>query len=65
MLAMALAGFTMAVGRGIAPAANVPVALLTSYLVITSLTAVRPISWWSRRWDVGLLLVVVGPVSWI
>jgi hypothetical protein len=41
-LAMCVAGATMAVGRGVAPAINVPAAVVTAYLVVTSLTTVRP-----------------------
>jgi hypothetical protein len=42
MLAMCLAGFSMAVGRGVAPEINVPAAVITASLVVTALTAVRP-----------------------
>jgi uncharacterized membrane protein len=42
MLTMCLAGFTLAVVRDAAPGVNVPAALLTAYLVTTSLTTVRP-----------------------
>jgi len=42
MLSMASVGMTLAVLRPAAPEINVPAALLTSYLVITALTAVRP-----------------------
>ena len=41
MLAMCAAGFTMAIGRGVAPAVNIPAALLTASLVVTALTTVR------------------------
>ena len=42
MITMALMGSVMAVVRDAAPAANVPVGLLTAYLVITALVTVRP-----------------------
>lgn len=41
MLAMALAGLLIAALRGVAPALNIPAALLTAYLVVTALTTVR------------------------
>ena len=41
MLVMALTGAVMSFGRA-GKAGNIPVALLTAYLVITSLTAIRP-----------------------
>jgi len=54
------AGLLIAVVRSVAPAINVPAALLTSYLVITSLTTVRPLAAGSRGLDIGALLVVVA-----
>src|SRR5207249_3924558 len=41
-----------------APQANVPVALLTAYLVITALTTVKPPAAGTHRLDVGLLVLV-------
>jgi len=38
---MALAGLLIAALRGVAPAINIPAALLTAYLVVTALTTVR------------------------
>jgi len=58
MLTMSVAGFTMTISRDIAPAVNVPAALLTAYLVITSLTTVRPLTIGSRPLLVGGMLVV-------
>lgn len=69
MLVMSLSGAVMAVGRARA-AINIPVALVTAYLVITSLATVRPPSSRSRRLDrtamvaafafgVGSLLVLI------
>ena len=62
MLAMCAAGLLVAVVRDVAPAVNVPAALLTAYLVITAMVTVRHPAGWSRRLDVGLMLValVVG-----
>ncbi len=42
MLVMASTGMAVAIARGAAPALNVPAALLTAYLVVTSLATVRP-----------------------
>ncbi|MGK2963443.1 MAG: hypothetical protein ACSLFK_15080 [Gemmatimonadaceae bacterium] len=60
ILVMCVAGTMMAVIRGVAPAVNIPAALLTSYLAITSLTTVRPLPA-GRDWiDAGLMLVALG-----
>jgi uncharacterized membrane protein len=61
MITVALVGLTIAVVRDVAPAINIPAALLTAYLVITALTTVRPLA--RSRWlDLGGVLVafVVG-----
>ena len=60
MLTMAVAGFVIAVTRGVAPKINVPAALLTSYLVITSLTTVRPLATGARAVSVGGAIVALG-----
>jgi len=60
MLTTAIFGLVIAVVRRVAPAINVPAALLTSYLVITSLTTLRPPAAGSRWLDLGALLVVLG-----
>lgn len=52
MLPMAVTGLLISAVEGVAPAINVPTALLTFYLVITSLTTVRPVAV-SRRLDVA------------
>jgi uncharacterized membrane protein len=57
MLTMALVGATIAAAWNKAPVANVPIGLLTSYLVITGLATVRPPSAGSRRLELGLMLV--------
>src|SRR5687768_10331471 len=60
MLTMCTFGFVVAAGYGMAPAMNVPAALVTAYLVATGLIAVRP-SEPRRRWlDVILMLVALG-----
>lgn len=59
MLTTAVVGMTIALVRGVAPAINVPAALLTAYLIITSLLTVRPLAT-ARRLDMGLLLVVAA-----
>ena len=60
MLTMASCGMVLAIARDKAPAVNVPAALLTSYLVITSLTTVRPPPAGSRALAVGALLVALS-----
>ena len=57
MIVMALVGGLIALVRSKAPEGNVPVALLTTYLVITGLTTVRPRRAGSGRLDVGLVLL--------
>jgi uncharacterized membrane protein len=42
MLTMCAGGLVIAAARNVAPAINIPAALLTAYLVITALTTVRP-----------------------
>ena len=62
MLTMSVTGMLISAVKGVAPAINIPTALLTSYLVITSLTTVRPAV--SRRVDVATMVMglVVGLV---
>ena len=60
MLVMGTAGFMIAITRGVAPAINLPAALLTSSLVITALTTVRPPSATSRRIDTAAMLVLLA-----
>jgi hypothetical protein len=60
MLFMAVFGMTIAVVRDKAPDINVPAGMITSYLVITALTTVRPPGAASRGWrwlDIGAMLV--------
>lgn len=65
MLTMCVFGLVIAVGRNKAPAVNVPAALLTSYLVITSLTTVRPPAAGARGLLIGgiLLAFTVGAID--
>lgn len=58
MLTTALFGITIALARDVAPAVNVPAALLTSYLVVTSLTTIRSVE--SRWLSIVAFLVVLG-----
>jgi uncharacterized membrane protein len=57
MLAMASCGMVLAVARDKAPSVNIPAGLLTSYLVITSLTTVRPPIAGARWLHVGGMLL--------
>jgi hypothetical protein len=60
ILTMAACGLLMAAERGVAPAVNIPAALLTSYLVVTALTTMRsPVA--GASWiDVGAMLVALA-----
>jgi hypothetical protein len=60
MLTMAVGGFVIATVRGVAPDINVPAAVLTSYLVITGLTTIRPLPDEWRWLSLVLLLVALG-----
>jgi hypothetical protein len=60
MITMGLMGSMMAAVRGRAPAANIPVGLLTAYLAYTGLVTVRPPFGGSRRLDIGMMLVALG-----
>jgi hypothetical protein len=63
MLLMAVFGMTIAVVRGKAPDINIPAGMITSYLVITALTTVRPPNAASRGWrwlDLGAMLVALA-----
>jgi uncharacterized membrane protein len=57
MLTMAMFGMTIAVVRGVAPAINVPAALLTSSLIVTALTTVRPLRAGARWLDLAGTLI--------
>lgn len=58
MLTMCAAGLVLSVGNEWA-VVNMRAAIVTAYLVITALTTVRPPAGWSRRLDVGLMLVAL------
>src|SRR3712207_3839891 len=60
MLAACVAGFAIAVVRGVAPAVNVPAALLTGYMVITAVTTLRPRGPRSRALDVTAMLTALA-----
>jgi uncharacterized membrane protein len=60
MLAMAFLGAGIAAVRNVAPQSNIPAGLLTAYLVITGLVTVRPTLWWSRRFDIALMLAALS-----
>ncbi len=53
MVMLSITGMLISAVEGVAPAINIPSALLTFYLVITSLTTVRPPSGWSRPMDIA------------
>ena len=55
MVVMALLGGGLAIAVNRAPGTNAPVGLLTAYLVVTGLTAVRPVSPTSRLLHVALM----------
>ena len=55
MLPMAAAGFVLSTVGGVAPEMNVPVAALTTYLVVTAVTTVRPASAARRRLDSAMM----------
>ena len=57
MLPMAVGGMLIAAIEGVAPAINIPTALLTFYLVVTSLTTVRPLPARARWVDTAAMLM--------
>jgi len=60
IVAMAVFGLAVAVGRGVAPAMNIPRALLTACLAITALTSVRAADAQSQRIDAFAMLLTLG-----
>ena len=60
MLTTAVGGMAIAAVRDVAPAINIPAGLLTSYLVITSLTTLRPPAAGGRWLNLGGLLVALA-----
>src|SRR5262245_32549851 len=59
MVTMALVGASLAALGNVAPVANVPVGLLTTYLVVTGVESVRSTSH-SRRFEVALTLLALA-----
>ena len=60
MLTMATFGLMIAAGRGVAPAVNIPAGLISLYLVVTSLTTVRPPAAGAHWLHVGAMLVALA-----
>lgn len=60
MLTMSVFGALIAMVQAEAPKLNVPVALLTFYLVVTGLTTMRPPFAGSQWLNIGALLLVLG-----
>ena len=60
MLTMSMTGLLISVFEGVAPEINIPTALLTFYLVITSLATVRPPTRGSLAVDRASMLMGVG-----
>jgi hypothetical protein len=56
MVTMSVTGALIAAGQGVAPAINIPTALLTFYLVITGMTSVGRPAWWSSRFDTAAMM---------
>lgn len=59
MVMMGATGIMLAALRDKAPALNIPVALFTSYLALTSFATMRRPVGWTRGVDVGLLVLVI------
>lgn len=60
MLTMGVFGALISAVRGVAPAVNLPAAVMTLYLVITGVTTVRRPAAWPRWLDPVLTLVALG-----
>jgi uncharacterized membrane protein len=60
MTTMAITGMLISAAGNVAPAINIPSALLTFYLVITSLTTVRTPTTWSRPADIAAMLMALS-----
>jgi uncharacterized membrane protein len=60
MLTMAAVGMSISMARGIAPAINIPAALLSAYLVVTALTTVRPPTTGARSLHVVAMLLALS-----
>lgn len=60
MLVMCFAGMLIAATKSVAPAINIPAAVLTAYLVVTGFAAVRPPRARVTRFEGGSLLISLG-----
>ncbi len=60
MLTMCVFGALISAVRGVAPAVNLPAAVMTLYLVITGFITIRRPAAWPRWADHGLTLVALG-----
>lgn len=60
MVTMSITGLLVSAVRGVAPAINIPTALLTFYLVLTGMTTVGPRAGWSRAFDTGAMILAFG-----
>jgi uncharacterized membrane protein len=60
MLTMTTTGVVIAATRGAAPELNIPAALMTAYLVITALTAIRPPATGAKWLTLGLMLLALS-----
>lgn len=60
MLTLSVTGMLISAFNGVAPAINIPAALLTFYLVITSLTTVRPPAAGLRPLEIASMLMAFG-----
>ena len=57
MVTMAITGLLVSAARGIAPAINIPTALLTFYMVMTGMASVGPRAGWSRPFDAAAMVM--------
>ncbi len=57
MVTMSITGGVIAAVDGVAPAINVPTALLTFYLAMTGMASVGPRASWSRGLDIAAMIV--------
>jgi uncharacterized membrane protein len=60
MTTMSITGMLISAAGNVAPAINIPSALLTFYLVITSLTTVRSSAAWSRPTDIAAMVMALA-----